>query len=274
MSDFLKQMDEAGGKLDGGGSGLGCIGQMKVEFGFHGYPKIKGSGLDFWFAWRPASSVEDAERAKMDCEAKLKEHGVEAQARFGIKVTVFKEALTGPYNRDLAEFIAKWQRDSYKMILDALNENDIPANKVFWGQTVSKANPYNVAKGEAGKTDTDQNDNPRYPTIRVPVKAFENEAAAREFFNSQGGESDSTIQWSEAVKTAFGAEGPNETLQAEILKWYTEATKGNYYANDKENYPGLPGKPTESEAKEYIAGIYDGIEIEDIDTILDTFVPF
>jgi hypothetical protein len=271
-SDFLKQMSEAGSKLDSGG-GLGCVGRILVEFGFHGYPKVKGSGLDFWFAWRPASDTNDMERAKADCQAKLNEHKADSQARFGIKITIFKDAFTGPYSRDLAEFIPEWSRDGiiYKMVLDTLMEHDIPVNQVFYGQAAYKADPYQVSLGEEGKTATDKDGNlfnpPRYPTIRVPVKIFKDEATAKAFMNDQGGSSD--IKWSEVAVKNFGAEGPNDSLQTEIVKWYEEAKAGRAYANDPATYAGLPDKPTENEAKEYICGCYnDHIEPGDIDLML------
>jgi len=278
MSNFLKEMSEAGSKLDSGG-GLGLVGRTLVEFGFHGYPKVKGSGLDFWFAWRVANDVADMERAKLDCQAKLNEHKVDAQARFGIKVTIYKDALTGPYNGDMTEFIPKWSRDGiiYDMVFNTLIENDIPLNEVFYGQSAYKANPYNLSLGEAGKTAKDKDDNlfdpPRYPTLRVPVKVFKDEAAAKAFLEGQGGSTDNS-KWSDTALATFGNEGPIESLQQEILKWVKEAKKGNHYSNDKETYPELPGKPTEGEAREYIANIYEGIEVEDIVTIENTLIPF
>lgn len=272
--DFLKQMSEAGKKFDSGG-GIGCVGRILVEFGFHGYPKVKGSGLDFWFAWRPATDIDDMERAKLDCQAKLNEHKAEVQARFGMKITIFKDAFTGPYNRDLAEFIPEWSRNGliYNTVLDMLMENEIPVNEVFYGQAIYKADPYQMSLGEAGKIATDKDGNlfdpPRYPTIRVPVKVFKDEAAAKTFVAEQG--NSRGIEWSEVAVANFGSEGPSDDLQAEIVKWYNEAKAGKPYANDATTYAGLPDKPTEDEAKEYICGCYsDHILPADIDLMLSS----
>lgn len=280
MREFLDQMREEGRKLSGGSTSLGMVGKVLVQLGFHQY--IKGQNQDFWYYWAAVTTFDEMEAKAAEVNGKLRQDGASDNARFGVRVTVFKDVLSSdqPYKKDISEFTAEWQTESFNLVSESIIENDLPLGEVFWGQVKPKANPFHVAKGEAGKTDKDQNGNPRYPAIRVPVKKFANEAEARAFVEANGAKSsDNLPPFSDTAKANYPDLQSLVSCAEEIHLHLSKAQKGEAFMGDTENYP-LPKHPVKPDElppplpllKKYIAGIYS-IEASDID-LLHVEVPF
>lgn len=264
MREFLDQMREEGLKATGGGVGLGVVGKVLVQFGVHRFVP----GHDFWEFWAEIKKPEEAQAKTAELANKLKEAGVTDSPNFGIRVTVLKDTLSAqaPYKKDLAEFTPQWQADAYKLIEDSLYENDLPISEVFYGQVQYKANPFHIAKGEAGKTDKDQNGNPRFPSVRVPVRKFKDEAEARAFVQASGAKSGNRLPpFSDTAKTNYPDLNSLVSCAEEIHLHLSKAQQGEAFMGDAENYP-LPTPPTLPNLKKYIAGIYS-IEASDIDLL-------
>lgn len=269
---FLKEMLEAGQRWIGGG-GAGIVSQVKVEIGVHRYV----TGHDFWSFWKAAANKDDLARVGEEVEARLREAGCNDKPMLGIKVTIHKDVLSRdtPYKAHLQEFVPAWQADAFELLVNHINEANLPFNEWFWGKVEYKANPYFVKQGEAGKKETDQNGNPRYPSIRVPVEKYANEAAARA---AVGGSSTSTSaadnsQWSDTARKNYKDDLDDlAALASEVSEWYTKMVSGTPFANDAETYP-LPTPLTPPAIKQKLAGYYD-VETADIDLLMSLDVAF
>lgn len=269
LENFLKGMREEGQRVAGGGSGI--VSKVLVEFGLHRYV----AGHEFWDFWIPTGSMAEIEPKKVELAAKLQAVGCTDAPSFGVRVTVRKEALSAeqPYKKDLVEFTPQWQADAYGLVEKHLVEVDAPIGTEFYAQIKGVPNPYHVTKGEAGKTDTDQNGNPRFPAIRVPVKKFANEAEARAFVSANGA-ANSNVQlppFSDKAKANYPDLTQLQACANEINEHLGKAQQGQPFMDDAENYP-LPTPPTPPNLKSYIANIYQ-IEATDID-LLRVDVPF
>lgn len=271
MREFLDQMREEGQKATGGGGNLGIVGKVLVQFGVHHFV----AGHDFWEFWLKTKTHDEIPIRTAELAEKLKEVGITDSPNFGLRVTVFKDVLSreSPYKDNLVEFTEVWRKETYKVIEDSVFENGLPVGEVFWGQVQYRANPFHVAKGEAGKTDKDQQGNPRFPSIRVPVRKFANEAEARAFVQASGakGSGNSLPPFSETAKANYPDLQSLVSCAEEIHLHLSKAQKGEAFMDDAENYP-LPTPPTPPNLKKYIANIYS-IEATDID-LLRVDVPF
>jgi hypothetical protein len=271
MREFLDKMAEEGEKVSGGGS-LGIVGKVLVQFGVHRFVE----GHEFWEYWLETKGPGEISDRATELAEKLRKIGVTDKPNFGIRVTVFRDVLSAasPYKKDLIEFTPKWQSDAYKLIEDSVFENKLPVGEEFLGQVQYKPNPYHVAKGEAGKTDKDQEGNPRWPSVRVPVRRFADEAEARAFVEANGTAKASQLPpFSETAKKNY-PDLQSQSLMGlaeEIHGHLAKAQQGIPFMNDAENHK-LPEPATPPNLKAYIAGIYD-IEPGDID-LLRVDAPF
>jgi hypothetical protein len=268
-SDFLKQMREAGEEYSSGDS-QGVIGQIKVEFGLHRYV----NGHDFWTFWKPVGSKADIERVEAELKGRLQEAGSTESPNFGIRVTIKKEVLSRdtPYERDLSEFTAAWQKDGYSLIMDNLEQGQLPAGEWFYGRVRYIANPFFVKQGEKGKKDTDQDGNPRFPSVRVPVEKFADESAARAAVPASES-TGNTHQWSERLRNGHMWTETFLDDNGDEIRQMFEQVKNT----GKKPYDGAPdfsGPATDKRIKEYMAGddLYH-CEVADINIALDS-VPF
>lgn len=239
MNDILREMHEAGQEFDGGQKGSGIVGRIKIEFGFHTY--IENN--DFWAFWRPYKTPPDKDEAYASaCDAVTNAGGDLKQLRPGIKITVYADVLSRnePYAMDLMEFTPAWQEGAYKMIYNSMLENELPFNDIFYGQVVYKANPYHVAKGEAGKTSEDQNGNPAYPTVRVPVQKFANQKEAQDFVGSLAVNNEPKFS-----QEALAYFGNIETLMKnidDILHTLEDAKNGKEMQGSEYTFPAKPNQ--------------------------------
>jgi hypothetical protein len=265
-TDFLNKMKKAGEKFSGGG-GQGIIGRAKIEFGLHRYV----TGHDFWAFFKPTVSESEIDSVGKELQGRLREAGCNDEPAFGIKITIDKNILSRdePYKADLQEFIPAWQKDGFDLVCDFIDKGSLPMNEFFYGRIQYKANPFSVKQGEAGKTETDQNGVARYPSIRIPVEKFANEAAARAAIGgTSNNQAASDSQWSDTARANYPDISSIDGLANEILAWLEKAKNGIAFNNDTESYP-LPNPATPPRLKRYIADIYD-VEASDIDLL----VPF
>lgn len=262
--EFLNKMREEGKKHSGGG-GAGIVGRVLIEFGLHRYV----SGHDFWSFWKPTPDPDDVEDVKQELSGRLQQAGCGDSPNFGLKITIRKDVLgkDEPYKDDLKEFVPDWQEDSFGLVCDAMEQGNLLVHEEFFGRVEYKANPYFVKQGEAGKKDKDQNGNPRYPSVRVPVERFADEAAARAAVGG-GSSSNGNTQWSAKAMEAFANdEAAIEGSATEAYTWYKKALEEKVpYNNDAANFP-LPSPPTPPNIKKYIATIYS-LEAADLDQVI------
>lgn len=276
-SDFLKEMEKIGEEHGRQRSSISFVTQMVIEFGFYLYV----DGHDKMAFWKVCEDRTEAPVIKAELQARLNEFGITEEPDYAMHIWADRNVIgRDASDWDNSKVYSRWQwrnKDKsptcFTLIEEQILKNDFPLDgKKFWGRYIFKSNPYHVALGEAGKKKSKKDGKMYWPSFVLPVEKFANEKAAKAFMDGQ--KRSSNIKWSATALAAFGDEGPMESLQEEILKWLNEAKKGNYYANDKKNYPELPDRPTESEARAYIAGIYEGIETEDIKAIETTLIPF
>lgn len=268
LQDFLNEMKEEGKQFSSSGS-LGVVSKVLVEFGLHRFVE----GHDFWEFWTPVESAKEIKPKGAELAAKLKAAGSTETPSFGVRVTVRKDTLSAnaPYKRDLVEFVPQWQSDAFALVEKHLVEADVPIGAEFYGQVKYLANPYHVAKGEAGKTEEDADGNPRYPSLRIPVKKFASETEARAFVEANGSAAAAPKSpFSEKAMASYTVQALQDSAK-EIFEWLGKAKQGIAFNNDEKNFP-LPKPATPPALKAYIAGIYQ-IEPTDID-LLQVDVPF
>jgi len=264
----VKQIDEKMAEYDNVPS-MGIVGEIKIEFGFHCY--IEGN--DFWKFYRGFNKPEDTQAAFLSAKDAVENAGGDArQLRPGVCVKIYADVLSRdtPYAADLREFTPRWQEGAYSMILDAIGS--LPIGEKFYGQVQYKANPYHVAKGEAGKTSEDREGNPAYPTIRVPVQKFTKQEAI-DFVAANSNTSN--------VSTISDAAQSNAQ---EILDNWAIAQQGNCPFPDTPEYtksfPLMPEKMTPPERKGYenqvvqwLAKVWE-VTASDIDQLIAQEISF
>jgi hypothetical protein len=258
--DFLDRIRKAGEKYSGSG-GAGIIGRVIIETGLHRYV----AGHEFWSFWKPVLDDKEMDVIGSELSARLQQAGCSDEPVFGIKITVKADVLgrDEPYKSDLQEFVPAWQGDAFELVCDAIEKGDLPIGEIFYGLVQYKANPFHVKKGEAGKTETDQNGKARFPSIRIPVEKFANEAAARAAASASGEQATTNSKWSETAQATYeGNMASLEDTADELLKYLELLKKGT-------PFPGydLPQPLTPVSAKKQIAEIY-GIETTDIDLLI------
>lgn len=260
--DFLDRMRKKADDSGYSGGGGGTVAKILLETGLHRYV----ANHEFWSFWKPIS--DDAEMVVIgeELKARLQEAGSTDNPIFGIKITIKKDALgRDPFKADLQEFIPEWQTDGFELICDAIEKLDLPIGEMFYGRFQYKANPFAVKKGEAGKTETDQNGKARYPSIRVPIEKFANEAAAKEAAGSSSSGASVDSKWSDVARKNYPDLSVLAGLEGEILDWYKKAKEGTPYYNDAATYGEVPKAPPL--IKKYIADIYT-ISPADIDQMI------
>lgn len=269
LDRMKKQADESGYSGSGGG---GTIARILLEVGLHRYV----AGHNFWSFWKPIGAAEgEMDRVGNELSERLLKAGSSELPMFGIKITIKKDVIgRDPFKADLQEFIPDWQ-DGYGLVVDAIKNLDLPIGETFYGKFQYKSNPYFVKKGEAaGKTETDQNGVARYPSIRLPIEKFSNEAAANEaaakLAAGDSSSGNSASQWSDMLKKNY----PDpikfaDDNTSDIHKIYNQIKGGTLpFAGA----PPLPDPLNPMTAKKYVAVMYT-CEAGDIDIILD-MTPF
>lgn len=267
--DFLDRMRKAGEKYSGG-TGAGIIGRVLIETGLHRYV----TGHEFWSFWKPVLDEKEIDTIGSELSKRLQEAGCTDEPTFGIKITIKADVLskTEPYKADLQEFIPAWQEDAFNLICDAIEKANLPVGEIFFGQVQYKANPFHVKKGNAGKTEIDQNGKARFPSIRLPVEKFANEAEARAAAGGSSGASASastSSQWSDTLRSNYPDLATFDLNIANIQVGWDKIVENELPWKDA---PALPQPSTTPNLKRYLAGLFDCAS-EDIDIVIN-MTPF
>jgi len=291
MSTYQDFLDEAlkEGQSHVSTRGIGAIGSIKIEMGYHLCPK----GHKFWDFWKPIlheknlkeeseaaieKKLKEASKAAFDsCKEKLKAAGYNEGPKFGVKITLYADILSGDhYRADRQEFNEPWT-DAGKMIIESMGDNEFPTNQVFYGQVKSVPDPYKVKQGDSGKTAKDKDGNlfnpPRFPNILVPVLKFGTKQEALDFITANGGVNDNNNDlpnFSELAKSNYPDLNSLQSSAEEINEWLAKAHQGIEFNNNADGFP-LPVPPTPANLKKYIAAIYQ-IEAGDINLLQE--IPF
>jgi hypothetical protein len=269
-TDFLEQMREAGKDAASGGQGI--IGQIKIEFGLHRYV----TDHDFWTFWKPIGARDDIDSVEAELIDRLHKAGSNERPNLGVRVTIKKEVLSRdtPYEKDLSEFTTAWQQDGYNLVLDHIESGQLPVGEWFYGRVQYIANPYFVKQGEVGKKDVDQNGNPRFPAIRVPVEKFADEAAARAMVDDSATGDGKYDQLSEKAKASYPNYDIFKLQSEQVLTWYEKALNGEGMPNKPiKDYQKEDGTIDKEVAKIYMADIWQ-LETGDIELLLAEATPF
>jgi len=193
VSNFWEQYEKDAESESGGSGGIIC--QADIETIYKGFV----SGLDQADAYR-AVPVGASKDVRKKASAEVLALGAE-QAEYGIQIRARRENAVSrgkpvTWNADRFFFQASWNSACKDVVVPSLKATGI-VNLPFsgWARIGFKPNPFNVAQGDAGKTDADQDGNPRYPQVAYITEVFKNADAARAAI---GGEA------SEASETASG----------------------------------------------------------------------
>ncbi len=273
-NQFLDKMDEAGDEFDSGGSSIGTVGRMKIEFGLHHYSENYSS--EYWKFWRPYKSPQETQSAYSSAKEAMELAGEDVKMlQNGLKVTVFSEGiLAGNAKVDLSKFCAKW-KDAGKLILESARKEQLPINDIFYGQVKYTSDPYFVSLGEDGKT-KEYDGKKMFPTFMLPVQKFANKQEAAAFVESNQPEPMAFVDsntYSDKAMTQFTARRL-EMCAVDIFEDVRSAYSGA--PNEMAKEVDLPIKPEtsnprvmrlyEDEILVYVANVW-GIEGEDINKL-------
>jgi len=268
--DFLKRMKEQAEEAGYSGGGGGTVAKILIELGLHRYV----TGHDFWAFFKPLGDGDNEMiRVGEELSARLQAAGCSDKPQLGLKITIFKDALgRDPFKTDLQEFIPDWQ-DGFELVTDAIETLDLPFGKVFYGRFQYKSNPHFVKKGDAGKTEIDQNGKSRFPSIRLPIEKFTSEAEAQAAVGNSS--ANFASQWSDQLRANHIDPDANflRDNQSDIQKTYDLMVK-----TKEKPYSGAPDLPdgllTLPKIKQYLGHPHMwNCTSEDIDIVLSA-TPF
>lgn len=181
MANYWDEYEGAAKEESGGGGGI--IGQATIETGF----KVYVAGVTQEESWFPADARNKAARAKAKADSKKfgDEHGAARDAQWGIQIRVAKDgAFSGgqaaTWKNDRFFNTDAWTSACKEVVIPALKQHELALPFTGWVRIGFKADPYKEAQGEAGKTDSDQDGNPRFPLVAYVSDVFPSREAALE----------------------------------------------------------------------------------------------
>ena len=206
---YWDEFDKAD-KEEAGGSG-GVIGNVTVDTGFKVYATGQGNEATFF----PTGGVGGDARlaAKRKAEAFAQEISAD-QPRWAVQIRVQKEGAFSGGNAATWEndrfFVTDTWKNSFKdVVRPALEKFEMALPFTGWARVGFKADPYFEAMGEAGKTDQDQDGNPRFKQVAYITELFASKAEALVAVGESGG--------TPAVAPAFVPEGWDASDWADIV---------------------------------------------------------
>lgn len=170
-----------------GGSG-GIIATVEIQTVYKGFVE----GLDQAAAFRavPVGAIKEVKAA---AKAAILELGAD-RAQYGVQIRAYRDNAVSSgkavtWKADRFFFQASWNDACKNVVVPSLKENGI-VNLPFkgWVRIGFKPNPFNVAQGDAGKTDVDKDDNPRFPQVAYVVEVFRDADAARAAIGGEASE--------------------------------------------------------------------------------------
>ena len=182
-SNFWDTFEQADREESGGG---GIVGLVNVRTGYKVY--ASGADQEESFFDAPAGSKQARATAKAAATKYAAVHDAN-QARWSILLHVPVDSATRVIDGEWRP--VTWQADRYFVTntwtsaakevvvpsLKAAGVTEIPAS--IWARVGFKPDPYKVEQGDAGKTDADQDGNPRFPQVAYIVEQFTDLDAAR-----------------------------------------------------------------------------------------------
>ena len=183
MSDFWSEFEQVDREESGGG---GIVGLVNVRTGY----KVYASGADQEESFFDAPAGDKAARAKAKAAATLyaNEHGAN-QARWSILLHMPADSAIRMIDGEWQG--VTWEKDRYFVTntwTDACKQVVVPSLKTagvteipcsIWCRVGFQPDPYKLSLGEAGKTDTDQDGNARYPQVAYITERFDSFEAAK-----------------------------------------------------------------------------------------------
>jgi len=182
-SNFWDTFEQADREESGGG---GIVGLVNVRTGYKVY--ASGADQEESFFDAPAGSKQARATAKAAATKYAAVHGAN-QARWSILLHVPVDSATRVIDGEWKP--VTWSQDRYFVTntwtsaakevvvpsLKAAGVTEIPSS--IWARIGFKPDPYKVEQGDAGKTDADQDGNPRFPQVAYIVEQFTDLDAAR-----------------------------------------------------------------------------------------------
>lgn len=242
--NFWDQYEKDAQSESGGG---GIIATVRVETVYKGFV----GGLDQSEAYR-AVPVGASEEAKTAAKSALLELGAE-KPDYGVQIIAYRtnavsrgKAVT--WQADRYFFQASWNDACKSVVVPSIKEAGI-VNLPFagWARIGFKPNPFNVAQGDAGKTDTDKDNKPRFPQVAYIVEVFANEDAARAAIGGEASES--------VAAAVLGGDAPDgwefETWKATWPELHAAKDAGQTNPQIAKDY-GVPVSAVVKAMKDYI----------------------
>lgn len=177
MTGFWEGYEKAAQEESGGG---GIVAVIRVDIGY----KVYVAGVNQADAFFGVSSPDERNDAKAEAGTFAQENGAPRGAQWGIQLIArADEALSQGRPASWPKGDRFWNTDSWtsackEVVVPSLRDNEIAPPWEGWARIGFKPDPYKVAMGEGGKTDTDQEGNPRYPQVAYIIETFANQEAA------------------------------------------------------------------------------------------------
>lgn len=179
--DYWKEYEETSAKESGGG---GIVAKALIETGYKVYVSGTPQSETFFAA---AASDEKARKAAKATAKKL------GDPRWGIQIRAYLKGATtqgkpATWKGDRFFNTDGWTSACKEVVVPSLRDNGCaPLPWKGWVRIGFKPDPYKAAMGDDGKTDTDQEGNPRFPQVAYIVESFANEAEAMAGVSAAGG---------------------------------------------------------------------------------------
>jgi len=165
-------------KVESSGGGEALIGDVSYQVGWKAF--VSGMGDDTSFF--PVTSKEEYTTQKAACEAFIAKHAPGRKPNYGYLLTLYKDGVLSKdasgWKGDLSGFTSDWTSASKEIVVPSLKEMNEKPGVRFYARIGRNDDPYKVGLGDAGKTDTDNNGNARFPTVLYFAEKFDSKEAA------------------------------------------------------------------------------------------------
>jgi hypothetical protein len=179
-NNFWDQYDQSVREEGGGG---GIIALCNITTGYKVFPH----GVDQADAYfpAPAGSKKAREAAKGRAAKLAGEHNLDRRPDWGIMIRMDKEnafvrGQPATWTTDMFRWAASYTDGCKEVVVPSLKDNGITLPFKGWCRVGVKDDPFAVAKGESGKTDEDQQGNPRFPVVHYVMEVFASKELALE----------------------------------------------------------------------------------------------
>lgn len=215
---------EGAAKEESGGAG-GIVGLATIETGFKVY--VAGVTQEESFFAADARNKTARAAAKSASKKFGDEHGAARDAQWGIQIRVAKNsAFSGgkaaTWKDDRFFNTDAWTSACKEVVIPALKQHELALPFTGWVRIGFKPDPYKEAQGEAGKTDSDMDGNPRFPLVAYVTDVFPNKAAAIEAVGTPADEGIPGIDDVNEYPKDWDANSYNEYIVAPVVAMHAE----------------------------------------------------